>query len=197
MEAQLQLYASDSNILISRYLFERHREQRAVEEGEYSLGSVNVRVQLLREHLRVEVLNARHLKPPDPRSSMFKLESQSKNLICFDHFSPSSRIEISTGSKKETVGLVGKLNDLAEEPPVGEVQVQVPKVQPARSLGPVPYHKQQWPLRSICFTPDYPGFKVLRMPKISNENSTRDPVSFIRRDLRFVSCLPVLDLDHF
>ena len=36
---------------------------------EFPLGSVNIRVQLLREHMRVEVLNARHLKPPDPRSS--------------------------------------------------------------------------------------------------------------------------------
>ena len=38
---------------------------------EFPLGSVNIRVQLLREHMRVEVLNARHLKPPDPRSSKF------------------------------------------------------------------------------------------------------------------------------
>ncbi len=66
MEAQLQLYASDSHVLIARYLWERHREQRAMQE--FPLGSVNIRVQLLREHLRVEVLNARHLKPPDPRS---------------------------------------------------------------------------------------------------------------------------------
>ena len=72
MEAQLQLYASDSNVLIARYLWERHREQKSMQESatqEFPLGSVNIRVQLLREHLRVEVLNARHLKPPDPRSS--------------------------------------------------------------------------------------------------------------------------------
>ena len=67
MEAQLQLYASDSNVLIARYLWERHREQKNMQE--FPLGSVNIRVQLLREHMRVEVLNARHLKPPDPRSS--------------------------------------------------------------------------------------------------------------------------------
>ena len=69
MEAQLQLYASDSNVLVGRYLWERHREQKAMQE--FPLGSVNIRVQLLREHMRVEVLNARHLKPPDPRSSKF------------------------------------------------------------------------------------------------------------------------------
>ena len=67
MEAQLQLYASDSHVLISRYLFDRYREQKSVTD--FPLGSVNIKVQLLREHLRVEVLNARHLKPPDPRSS--------------------------------------------------------------------------------------------------------------------------------
>ena len=72
MEAQLQLYASDSQILIARYVWERHREQRLMLE--FPLGSVNIRVQLLREHLRVEVLNARHLKPPDPRSSKYLIE---------------------------------------------------------------------------------------------------------------------------
>lgn len=57
---------------IFRYLWERHRDQKGVQTGDYTLGSVNIRVQLLREHLRVEVLNARHLKPPDPRSGTFK-----------------------------------------------------------------------------------------------------------------------------
>ena len=70
MEAQLQLYASDSQILIARYLWERHREQKAMQE--FPLGSVNIKIQLLREHLRVEILNARHLKPPDPRSGKFE-----------------------------------------------------------------------------------------------------------------------------
>ena len=83
MEAQLQLYASDSHILISRYLFERHREQKAMTE--FPLGSVNIRVQLLREHLRVEVLNARHLKPPDPRSIRIRenkyLPAQRRRLL--------------------------------------------------------------------------------------------------------------------
>merc|ERR1719323_753754 len=83
MEAQLQLYASDSHILISRYLFDRHREQKAMTE--FPLGSVNIRVQLLREHLRVEVLNARHLKPPDPRSVRIRenkyLPAQRRRLL--------------------------------------------------------------------------------------------------------------------
>ena len=60
-------FFTDSHILISRYLFDRHREQKAC-NTDFPLGSVNIKVQLLREHLRVEVLNARHLKPPDPRS---------------------------------------------------------------------------------------------------------------------------------
>ena len=33
--------------------------------GDYKLGSINVRAQLLRDHLRLEILNARHLKPPE------------------------------------------------------------------------------------------------------------------------------------
>ncbi len=65
MRSLLQLYASDSSELISRYLWERHRQQKDIREGEYSLGSVTIRCQMLREHLRVEVLNARHLKPSD------------------------------------------------------------------------------------------------------------------------------------
>ncbi len=88
MKSLLQLYASDSSELISRYLFERHKEQvtifkpnfkkfflkksfpqKSILSGEYTLGSLTVRCQMLREHLRVEVLNARHLKPPDPHST--------------------------------------------------------------------------------------------------------------------------------
>ena len=38
---------------------------RCLQADEYSLGSVAVRVQLLKEHLRIEILNARELKPPD------------------------------------------------------------------------------------------------------------------------------------
>ena len=68
MKSLLQLYASDSSDLISRYLFERHREQNSIQPGDYELGSITIRCQLLKEHLRIEVLNARHLKPPDPIS---------------------------------------------------------------------------------------------------------------------------------
>ena len=52
---------------------------------EFPLGSVNIRVQLLREHLRVEILNARHLKPPDPRSVRIRenkyLPAQRRRLL--------------------------------------------------------------------------------------------------------------------
>ena len=80
-----QLYAADSSELISRYFWERHLEQRALQQAGFSrshnissnnhnnnmnvnppnLGSITVRCQMLNEHLRVEVLNARNLKPPD------------------------------------------------------------------------------------------------------------------------------------
>ena len=42
MEAQLQLYASDSHVLIARYFFDRYREQKVVTD--FPLGSVNIKV---------------------------------------------------------------------------------------------------------------------------------------------------------
>jgi len=65
MKLLLQLYASDSADLIGRYYWSRIKEQRSLQAGEYKLGSITVRAQLLKDHLRVEVLNARHLKPPE------------------------------------------------------------------------------------------------------------------------------------
>ena len=106
MKLLLQLYASDSAELIGRYHWNRFmqfhtnvcsvvlvilpmqcpsccnsriKEQRALQAGEYKMGSITIRAQLLRDHLRVEVgdsqllqspvsskvLNARHLKPPE------------------------------------------------------------------------------------------------------------------------------------
>ena len=75
MKSVLQLYASDSTELISRYLWERHRDQVSIKPGDYNLGSITIRCQLLREHLRIEILNARHLKPPDPMSGIFELSN--------------------------------------------------------------------------------------------------------------------------
>merc|ERR1711902_100723 len=65
MRLLLQLYASDTSELVSRYYWNRVKEQRALQVGDYKLGSITVRAQLLRDHLRVEILNARHLKPPE------------------------------------------------------------------------------------------------------------------------------------
>ena len=75
MKSLLQLYASDSTELISRYLWERHKEQVSIKQGDYQLGSITIRCQLLREHLRIEILNARHLKPPDPMSGKYQVSS--------------------------------------------------------------------------------------------------------------------------
>ena len=71
MKSLLQLYASDSADLIAKYLRERYREQLLVKPGEFALGSITIRCQILSEHLRIEVLNARHLKPPDPIASEY------------------------------------------------------------------------------------------------------------------------------
>ena len=82
MKSVLQLYASDSTELISRYLWERHRDQVSIKPGDYNLGSITIRCQLLREHLRIEILNARHLKPPDPISGIFAL----LNLVFYSNY---------------------------------------------------------------------------------------------------------------
>ncbi|XP_040580539.1 protein unc-13 homolog 4B [Lepeophtheirus salmonis] len=65
MKNILQLYASDSSDLIACYMNERYKEQNRTKEFS-ALGSITVRLQMLPEHLRVEILNARHLKPPNP-----------------------------------------------------------------------------------------------------------------------------------
>ncbi|QQP31405.1 Protein unc13 -like protein Dlike, partial [Caligus rogercresseyi] len=77
MKNILQLYASDSSDLISRYMNERYREQKKTKEFS-SLGSITLRLQMLPEHLRVEILNARHLKPPNPES---RFSNSSKSII--------------------------------------------------------------------------------------------------------------------
>ena len=52
-------------VVCIRYYWNRVKEQRTLQAGDYKLGSVTVRAQLLKDHLRVEILNARHLKPPE------------------------------------------------------------------------------------------------------------------------------------
>ena len=51
--------------VLFRYYWNRVKEQRSLQVGDYKLGSITIRAQLLKDHLRVEVLNARHLKPPE------------------------------------------------------------------------------------------------------------------------------------
>ncbi len=50
---------------MAHYYDARHRQQRQLAPGVFPSGSVNCRVLLQGQHLRVEVLNARHLKPGD------------------------------------------------------------------------------------------------------------------------------------
>ncbi len=77
MQSLLQVYAADSADLVSRYFRERHREQKALQDGAPrshnapNLGSITIRCQMLNEHLRVEVLNARNLRPPDPQAGTY------------------------------------------------------------------------------------------------------------------------------
>ena len=95
MKRQLQLYASDSSELISKYLSERYRKQKEVQPGEFVDGSITVRCQILREHLRIEILNARHLKPPDPIASK-------SYFSCPSYFQPTKspcQIRVSHGTQ--------------------------------------------------------------------------------------------------
>lgn len=59
----LELFASDSDALINNFYKQRLEDQRSIPSGNFPLGSINVRIQYLRAHLRVQVLNCRHLKP--------------------------------------------------------------------------------------------------------------------------------------
>jgi hypothetical protein len=62
----LELFASDSESLINNFYKQRLSDQRSVPVGVFPLGSINIRIQFLRSHLRVQVLNCRHLKPVGP-----------------------------------------------------------------------------------------------------------------------------------
>ena len=59
----LELFASDSETLIVKYYQQRLNDQRAVSSTSFPLGSVTVKIQFLSEHLRIKILNCRHLKP--------------------------------------------------------------------------------------------------------------------------------------
>jgi hypothetical protein len=61
----VRLYACNARTLTHLYYLARHAEQTAVPLAVFPCGSVTVRVLLQQMHLRVEVLNARHLRPVD------------------------------------------------------------------------------------------------------------------------------------
>ena len=62
----VRLYACNARTLTHLYYLARHAEQSAVSVAtSLPFGSVTVRALLQRSHLRVEVLNARHLRPVD------------------------------------------------------------------------------------------------------------------------------------
>ena len=65
----LQLYSASPDDLIYNYYAERFRHQleqqhpNGNETSVYPIGSINIRAIVHETHLRVEILNARHLKP--------------------------------------------------------------------------------------------------------------------------------------
>ena len=62
----VRLYACNARTLTQLYYLARHAEQSAAAvAAALPFGSVTVRALLQRAHLRVEVLNARHLRPVD------------------------------------------------------------------------------------------------------------------------------------
>ena len=64
----LELFTSDSDSLINSFYQQRLEDQRSVPVGSFPLGSVTVRIQHLRSHLRIQIINCRHLKPAGPLS---------------------------------------------------------------------------------------------------------------------------------
>ncbi len=59
----LRLYSCGASTLVSLYYAARYRQQRQLAPGDFPCGSVSARILLQGRRLRVEVLNARHLKP--------------------------------------------------------------------------------------------------------------------------------------
>ena len=61
----LELFSSDCETLIVKYYQQRLAEQRSIASvnNNFPLGSVTVKIQFLSEHLRIKILNCRHLKP--------------------------------------------------------------------------------------------------------------------------------------
>ena len=59
----LELFASDNDHLIVSFYKQRLSDQRALSSGTFPLGSISVKIQFLNKHLRIQILNCRHLKP--------------------------------------------------------------------------------------------------------------------------------------
>ena len=59
----LELFASDSDSLVVSYYQQRLADQRSMQPSVFPLGSVTVKIQFLSSHLRIQILNCRHLKP--------------------------------------------------------------------------------------------------------------------------------------
>ena len=88
----VRLYACNARTLTHLYYLARHAEQSAAAVAtSLPFGSVTVRALLQRSHLRVEVLNARHLRPVDVLSRLINGEARTwsnklhvgrTNLVC-------------------------------------------------------------------------------------------------------------------
>ena len=73
----VRLYACNARTLTHLYYLARHAEQSAAAVAtSLPFGSVTVRALLQRSHLRVEVLNARHLRPVDVLSRLINGEAR-------------------------------------------------------------------------------------------------------------------------
>ena len=81
----LELYASDNESLIVSFYKQRLADQK-VNSSNHSTGSITVKIQVLSEHLRVNIMNCRHLKPGGnlrrSRSEIFKQETRFRSRSC-------------------------------------------------------------------------------------------------------------------
>lgn len=83
----LQLYSATSEDLIQNYYSERFRYQleqqhpNGSETSVYPIGSINVRAIVHETHLRIEVLNARHLKPLETQRGQKNEAFSSKDTV--------------------------------------------------------------------------------------------------------------------
>lgn len=110
----LKIYSCSGNDLLLTYYDQRYAEQRALSSsGSFPIGSLTLRALTNGSHLRVELLNARHLKPLDVQRKELGPLGGSLRLTR----SSSRSIQSSTGAPSGPGAAVGAVGHLGHRQP--------------------------------------------------------------------------------